>query len=71
MKRFRLVAFTVGSVLNVYVAGFVSRFDVLSAPVQNERYGWLGPHIRGDTHWVDIGKVLYYESDDVSPYRGV
>jgi len=71
MKRFRLMAFIIGIVLTLYVAAFVWRFDVLSAPVQNERYGFLGPQIRGDTHAVDIGKVLYYESDDVSRYRGV
>ncbi|MFN2624295.1 MAG: hypothetical protein ABR611_15785, partial [Chthoniobacterales bacterium] len=55
----------------VYIAAFVWRFDVVSAPVRNNKYGWLGPQIRGDTHSVDIGKVLSYESDEISAYRGV
>ncbi len=71
MKRFRLLAYLIASILVLYVAAFVWRFDVLSDPVRNNQYGWLGPQIRGDKHSVDIGKVLYYESDDVSPYRGV
>jgi hypothetical protein len=57
--------------LLLYILAFVWRFDVLSDPVRNNRFGWLGPQIRGDTHCVDAGKILYYESDDVSTYRGV
>jgi hypothetical protein len=71
MRRFRFTVFAICGALALYVITFVWRFDVLGDPVRNNQYGWLGPQVRGDTHCVDIGKVLYYESDDVSSYKGV
>jgi hypothetical protein len=68
---FRVILFALFAPVVLYVGAFSWRFDVLGDPVRNNRYGWLGPQVRGDTHCVDIGKVLYYESDDISPYRGV
>jgi hypothetical protein len=65
----RIAARIVGLVLMVYFAAFVWCFDVFSSPVRNDRHGWLGPLIRGDTHSVDIGKTYNYESDDLFYYR--
>ena len=31
--------------------------------------GWLGPRLRGDPHFVDIGKAWDYEGADFSRYR--
>jgi hypothetical protein len=65
----RVVAKIVGLVGAVYFVAFVWCFDVFSAPVRNNKHGWLGPLIRGDTHSVDIGKAYDYESDDLFYYR--
>ena len=59
----------VGLVLGVYVVAFLCCFDVFSGPVRNDRLGWLGPLVRGDTHSVDVGKVYDYQSDDTFYYR--
>lgn len=71
LRPLRITMLAVCGALVLYVAAFVWRFDVLSDPVRNNQNGWLGPQIRGDKYCVDIGKVLYYGSDDISPYRGV
>jgi hypothetical protein len=65
----RVVAKIVGLVLAVYLISFVWCFDVFRSPVRNNKHGWLGPLIRGDTHSIDIGNTYDYESDDLSYYR--
>ena len=64
----RVVAKIAGLVLAVYLVAFVWYFDVFSSPVRNNKHGWLGPLIRGDTHSIDIGKTYDYESDDLFYY---
>ena len=53
----------------LYVGAFISRFELLGAPVRDDIHGWLGPARRGDTHLVDIGKVYYLEGADLSDYH--
>ncbi len=65
----RIAAKIVGLGFAVYFLAFVCRFDVFSSPVRNNRHGWLGPLIRGDTHSIDIGKTYDYESDDLFYYH--
>ena len=65
----RVAAKILGIALAGYIVAFVVCFDPLSSPVRNNEHGWLGPLIRRDTHSQDIGKVYYYESDDLLYYR--
>ena len=65
----RVAAKIAGLTLAVYLVAFVWRFDVFSSPVRNNKHGWLGPLIRGDTHSVDIGKTYDYKSDELFYYR--
>lgn len=65
-KPFKLLTLTSGVLIAIYLAVFVMRFDVLNNPARNTTHGWLGPVIRGDSHFVDIGKVYYYEGTDYS-----
>ncbi|MGH8102075.1 MAG: hypothetical protein ACREIW_12310 [Chthoniobacterales bacterium] len=65
----RVAAKIIGLVLAGYLAAFVWCFDVFSSPVRNDKHGWLGPLIRGDTHSIDIGKTYDYESDDLFYYH--
>jgi hypothetical protein len=57
--------------VGVYVGVFAVRFEIFDAPVRNNRHGWLGPRVRGDSRCLDIGKVWYREDDDISDYNGV
>ena len=70
-RRLRPVALVciVGSAL--YASAFVWQFELLGLPVRDNEHGWLGPPLRREPHVTDIGKIYYYESDDVSSYRGV
>jgi hypothetical protein len=52
-----------------YICAFVWRFDVFGEAVRDNKHGWLGPTIRGDSHTMDIGEVGYYEGTDFSLYR--
>jgi hypothetical protein len=65
----RIAGKIVGSVVVIYFVSFVWCFDLFSSPVRNNRHGWLGPLIRGDTHSIDIGKTYDYESDDLFYYH--
>jgi len=73
MKRWNRRAAALGvicsSVFLFYVGSFFWRFDVFGDAVRDDKHGWLGPAIRGDSHTVDIGKVLFYEGTDFSLYR--
>jgi hypothetical protein len=55
-------------VLAIYVGSFVWQFEILGAPARNNERGWLGPAIRGDALFVDIGSVYYYEGTELSLY---
>ena len=68
-RPLRLLSMACGVLLACYLAAFVWRFEIFSAPVRDNEHGWLGPVIRGNSHSVDIGKVYYYEGKDISLYR--
>jgi hypothetical protein len=53
----------------LYIAAFIVAFDIFSPPVRHQQQGWLGPVIRGDTQFVDIGKVYVLETEPTAPYR--
>ncbi len=55
--------------VGVYLLAFCCVFELFGFPARNNERGWLGPTIRNDSRVIDIGKVNYYESDDVSLYR--
>jgi hypothetical protein len=42
---------------------------VFSSPVIDNKHGWLGPLIRGNTQSLDIGKTYDYKADDLFYYR--
>jgi len=69
MLVIRYLSYVLSLASVVYLALFFWRFDALGAPVRDDAHGWLRPHIRGDTHIKDIGKVYYYEGSDFSSYR--
>ena len=55
----------------LYLLAFAVRFDVLGYPVRDDRHGWIGPRVRGDTRCEDIGKVWYRQGDDIAEYEGI
>ena len=69
MKQLRFLAKIFVVLLALYIIAFMWCFDVFSSPVRNNRHGWLGPLMRGDTHSQDVGKVFEYQSEDLSYYR--
>jgi len=69
MKQLRFLAKIFVVLLALYIIAFMWCFDVLSSPVRNNRQGWLGPLIRGDTHSQDVGKIFEYQSEELSYYR--
>jgi len=65
----KMAAKILGIAMAIYVVAFIVCFDPLSAPVRDNKHGWLGPLIRGDTRSIDAGKVWIYQSDDLIYYR--
>jgi hypothetical protein len=65
---FKLASVAFCCAFGLYVAAFVCRFDIFSAPVRSSDE-WLGPRARGDSQAVDIGKVWHTDTPDVSLYR--
>jgi hypothetical protein len=65
-----LATIALGVVLAGYFTfAFVLKFEVLGPPVRNNAYGWLGPTPRGSRCVSDIGKVNYWECEDISVFR--
>ena len=68
IRPFKLASLAVCCVVGFYVAAFVYRFDIFSAPVRSSD-GWLGPLVRGESQAVDAGKIWHTDAPDVPSYR--
>jgi len=68
-KPFKILSMPCGILAAMYLAAFITQFEVLGSPARNNTHGWLGPVLRGDSHYVDIGKVYYYEGTDYRSYQ--
>jgi len=73
MKKLRRMVLICGAIcicaVFFYICSFACYFDVFGDAVRDNKHGWLGPEIRGNSHTVDIGKVGYYEGIDFSLYQ--
>jgi hypothetical protein len=58
-----------GAAVAAYFTAFAWCFEVLGSPARDNKHGWLGPRLRGDPHFVDIGKAWDYEGAGFSRYR--
>jgi hypothetical protein len=73
VKRWKTLVLTVVaisiSISGYFSSAFVLRFQVFGPPVWKNEYKWLGPTPRSSSCVSDIGKVNYWECDDVSVFR--
>jgi len=53
--------------MGLYILAFTAMFDPFSEPCLTDR-GWIGPKLRSDDSYEDIGKVLWHREPISNAY---